>query len=749
MDTARATVRKAGKRQISLEAVPLGRFRFLAAAALIIFGAAFTFWAVNEWAVAGEADLARPCLPFAAGIGLVLCGSLLNTMWLRSAVWSAVALVGQAATLQMIDAGRRIHFQHYRTIPELLANDLLPLTLFAAQAVIVLAALSHDASKIRSWVADKIGWVRVLFILVFLVLAGAAVTPEPSIYLTSILVAGAVTIVSFLNVYLIGRSIPEGSNGKIWGRVAEFLGGSAHATDPKARLDRFVIGLSLFVMVLTGLLSYFVYQSHPHIPDETQYVFQAKYMAAGQLTVTPPAVPEAFSMYMVPYQDERWYSIFSPAYPAVLSVGVAAGVMWLVNPLLSGLCILLAYLFFQNVYSRSFARVAVILLACSPWFIFTGMSLMSHTFALACSLGAAYLLTVALKRDRWSFALGAGLLIGVASLIRPLDGLILAALLGAWALIASETIRRKLLNCTAMVVGTIATGSLVFPYNRTVTGSWMAMPLDVYYDKYFWHGVMSLGFGPNRGMGWGLDAFPGHSPLEAVINTALNIFQVNTELLGWGIGSLALAVLAIVAGKVGRKDIWAIVCIAAVTGSYSLFWYHGGPDFGARYWFVCIIPMIALTVRGLELISERLGGSTDENTFLARPVTAAAAVLCGVTLLSYLPWRASDKYYHYLEMQPGVETLARENSFGRSLVLVRGDEHPDYQSAWIYNPLNFDGDGPLYASDKNNQLRTDLLKAYSDRPVWVIDGPTITGSGYKVAGGPFRADDLLAASAIH
>ena len=128
-------------------------------------------------------------------------------------------------------------------------------------------------------------------------------------------------------------------------------------------------------------------------------------------------------------------------------------------------------------------------------------------------------------------------------------------------------------------------------------------------------------------------------------------------------------------------------------------------------------------------------------------MVAAATVLCGVTLFSYLPWRASDKYYHYLEMQPGVESLAREYSFGRSLVLVRGDEHPDYQSAWIYNPLNFEGDDPLYASDKSEQLRSELLKAYRDRTVWVIDGPTITRDGYKVAGGPFRADDLLAANA--
>jgi hypothetical protein len=35
----------------------------------------------------------------------------------------------------------------------------------------------------------------------------------------------------------------------------------------------------------------------------------------------------------------------------------------------------------------------------------------------------------------------------------------------------------------------------------------------------------------------------------------------------------------------------------------TAFWYHGGPDFGARYWFLCIIPLIALTGRGVEFMA--------------------------------------------------------------------------------------------------------------------------------------------------
>ena len=194
-------------------------------------------------------------------------------------------------------------------------------------------------------------------------------------------------------------------------------------------------------------------------------------------------------------------------------------------------------------------------------------------------------------------------------------------------------------------------------------------------------------------------------------------------------------------GRIQKKDLWAVVCIAIVIAAYSLFWYHGGPDFGARYWFITIVPLVALSVRGLETISEKLANADGLDRRFNFPLLCGAAAISFITLLSYLPWRATDKYYHYLEMQPGIEKLAKDYHFGRSLVLVRGAEHPDYQSAWIYNPVNFGGDVPLYAWDKNIDVRSQLLKAYPDRPVWLVDGPTITGNGFQVVRGPLTAVD--------
>jgi 4-amino-4-deoxy-L-arabinose transferase-like glycosyltransferase len=420
------------------------------------------------------------------------------------------------------------------------------------------------------------------------------------------------------------------------------------------------------------------------------------------------------------------------------------GVLWLVNPILSGVCVFLIYALFCDLYSRSAARIAVLLLCCSPWFIFMGMSLMSHTLTLVCALSAAVFLRKALRSGTAAYALASGLFVGILSLVRPYDGVLVAALLGAWTIVSAKTLGSRFLkHGIALALGTVITGALVFPYNKAVTGEALVSPPDAYYAKYFWPGANSIGFGPDRGFHWALDAFPGHSPTEAIVNAALNSFLLDTELFGWGTGSLILLLLFFLSRKVERKDIWALATIATIVGGYSLFWYHGGPDFGARYWFLCVIPLIALTVRGVQWLAREVADLNSSALASDPRVMLAVLVLCVGAVVCYLPWRSLDKYYHYLRMQPGITELARQNDFGKSLVLIRGDEHPDYQSAWVYNPVNFDGDVPLYAFDKSEDIEVELLNAYPDRPVWIVDGPSRTNRDYRIVAGPLTSGELL------
>jgi hypothetical protein len=95
-------------------------------------------------------------------------------------------------------------------------------------------------------------------------------------------------------------------------------------------------------------------------------------------------------------------------------------------------------------------------------------------------------------------------------------------------------------------------------------------------------------------------------------------------------------------------------------------------------------------------------------------------------------------------MRADVRQLARDAGFGRSLVLVRGARFPDYASSAIYNPIDLHADAPIYAWDASAEIRTELLNAYPDRPVWIIDGPSITRGDFRVIAGPLSHGEARA-----
>ena len=133
------------------------------------------------------------------------------------------------------------------------------------------------------------------------------------------------------------------------------------------------------------------------------------------------------------------YALTPPGWPAMLAVGMRLGAPWLVNPILGGVNVLLAYLLIWGLYNRHTARLAVLLLAVSPWFVFMAMNFMTHTFSLTCALASVVLVQHARRTGAMIWAALAGVALGVGSIIRPLDGLIMALLVGSghWAWVVS------------------------------------------------------------------------------------------------------------------------------------------------------------------------------------------------------------------------------------------------------------------------------------------------------------------------
>ncbi len=557
--------------------------------------------------------------------------------------------------------------------------------------------------------------------------------------MTELFFAAFVQAVNLGNVILIVWALPEETLASLKEKLDRFLGKALEGGQNKiSNVDHFVMLASVWVTTLAIVLSVLSYERHPHIPDEVVHLYQARYFAKGMLTMPAPPVPDAFALNLMTYEENRWYSPVPPGWPAMLTLGVKFGVPWLINPMLAGLSMVLIFIFIQEIYDLRTARMVLLLLCFSPWYVFMAMNFMAHTFCLTCAMSAAIAIAWAKKTGKAMWGWMGGCFIGMVSLIRPLEGVIVAGLLGLWA-IGLGGRRLKISGIAFLLLGTLIVGSAGLYYNNLLTGHPSRFPLMAYFDKYYGPGVNDLGFGPNRGLNWAIDPFPGHSPLDALINAILNIFSLNVELFGWSAGSLILVAIMLFSGRMRRSDYLMLTVIIAVIGVHSFYWFSGGPDFGARYWYLVIVPCIVLTVRAIRFLAEQFESVSVSGTMVMTGVLS----ICLLALLNFFSRRGIDKYHHYRGMRPDVHYLAEKYSFGRSLVLIRGNQNQDYASAATYNPVDLQAPVPIYAWDRNPETRAKVLRFFQDRQIWIINGPSITHGGYRVVGRPYSAGEML------
>ncbi|MGD2112843.1 MAG: hypothetical protein PVI50_05615 [Gammaproteobacteria bacterium] len=703
---------------------------------------ALAAWAVIDLQFRDAEQLltARACLPLAIAAACLVMAWSAGKEWRTSAAWLAVLITGQAAALQLMQPTGHVGYQHYLSPADFgTPAQLFCILLIGIQAGMVVIALAPSRGAILGWLGSNFRAWQLAVIALLASIAASAPSLELLDYTFEFLLAGGIQLLGLLTVIALVRSIPSATLTGIRQRLDSW--GLLPACDGEPEpggIDRFAMLGALWVVALSTLLSVCVYEQHPHIADEVVYLLHANYLAHGMLAMPLPPVPEAFNIDLMIYDQDRWFSAFPPGWPAMLAVGSLLGAPWLVNPLLAGLCVLLAYALSRELLSRGGARLVVLLMCLSPWFIFLAMSFMAHIFTLACVLAAA--LAIARLRARASLlpAVLAGALLGVTSLIRPLDGLAVAAVLGLWSL-GMRSWRDRFIYIPVFVMASLLVGALALPYNHHLTGDPTSFPVMAYFDKYYAPGVNALGFGADRGLDWrGLDPFPGHGLRDVILNNYLNTFAVNVELFGWVTGSLLPLLVLFLAGAAGRADYRLLLVVLVVAGLHSLYWFNGGPDYGARYWFLILLPVIALTVRGACFIGSRL---PDPQTRMTQVVTGMLALSIAGTV-AFMPWRAVDKYFHYNNMRPDIRQLAQANDFSNGLVLVSGNRFDDYMSAAVYNAPEVEKGSVIYAWDRDSATRTALLEAFGNRRIWLVDGPTVTGAGFRVAAGPLSAAEL-------
>lgn len=633
---------------------------------------------------------------------------------------------GHVLGLRLIDVKPYADFQHYYPWRLVLGQHAVAACLLLAQAIAV-AVLSWRMRRRLVMAMSGILSMRSLMVIAVLAAASLAVpTVSVSRSLGEVVLAGGLAVVATLNLVIAVLMVPEAaiSRAQAWvdDRVTLRPG-----TDRVRRWDlRLPLVVALWVTIVAAGVNYAVLERLPHIEDGVSYLFQAKYFAAGRLFLPPPPDAESFRMDLTLVAGGKWYGYAFPGWPLLLSLGVLAGVPWLVNPILGGMTILLGHGLIRRRYDRGTANASVLMLAVSPWLIFMSAEFMTHPLTAVLALLAMLAFDRASGRThewgRWArWAMTAGLATGALVLTRTVDAALLVAAIAIATLLAG---RLKRAMPAAIVAGllTAAAGGLLLVYNKALTGRATYPPHLAWADGRWGPGVDRFGFGHDVGIrAWpNLDPLPGHGLPDVVLNANKNLFMTNVELFGWPTGSLIFIWLAFGLGRWRAGDALMLALSASFALGYSAYWFSGGPDLGPRYWYPLIMPFAALTARGAHMLVERLeeqktldhAGARIGALILAASVSAAVATV---------PWRAVTKHYRYRGITGEVRALAASHRFGHALVFIRSsDTRRDYQSAFSLNPPTLDDPATIYARDAGPAHRAAVVAHFPDRPVWVI-----------------------------
>jgi hypothetical protein len=712
----------------------VGRLAFLAIGVAAIAGA---FWIPTRAVEDGGRTLGG-WIVATAGIAIVV-RRLGGPEWTTVAGLTSILIIGVMGQLGITDP---LWLQHLRISPSESGGftNLFLLFCVAVQAVCVLGFSTLNTTPLRSLLPggwrSRIRWHHwllggVLFVASAVHLTRyvdkaqfAALSYGAQLFATALLVA-----IDLLNLVLVFISVPVEAVRAVRERFARL--------DLERALPWI---LAAWVLAASLLLGFFALDFVPHIPDELSYVFQAECLARGVLWGKAPPSPESFEVYLVTVAGDRWFATTPPGWPAVLAVGAAVGAPWIVNPLLGALSIPLAHALTRRLLGRKAAHVAAFLLAVSPWLLYLSASYMTHPLSLFLMLAAWLCLAKskdaagaegggAARAGLWSLA--GGSLLGWLALVRQLDAVLVALVLALWML----GLFGKRMPWTAIAAfgaGFVAVAALILPYNAAMTGDPARFPINAYLDALWYPGANRLGFGADVGNppgGWGdLDAFPGHGLRDVLVNTNQNLYATNFELFGWCIGSFFFAALHVFFGTKSAIDRLAIFAIAVLLLGYHLYWFSGGPDFGARYWYLMIYPLVLLTVRGLETATAALQRGSAGDTAPER-MAVVVAVLTLVTLAVFLPWRAVARYKDYRGFHADYGTLALEP---RSLVFVKSARRSDFWSAFIRNSPDQTEPRPIFAEDRGDAVNAKMIAAFPDRTVYFVEGRSSTKDRTRV-----------------
>jgi hypothetical protein len=365
-----------------------------------------------------------------------------------------------------------------------------------------------------------------------------------------------------------------------------------------SRTDRAALVISLITVLVTYYVTKTYFEAIPHLEDEIAYVWQARVIADGKLTVPSPPHSASFLVPFVVDYDGQRFGKYPLGWPVLLALGIKLGIRSFINAFLAGFGVWLTYLLGKKIWSGTVGIIAAILTLSSPFFLMNSASLLSHPFGLVLSAAFALAWLDSFSGEKavpkWLPTVSAGLALGVLVMTRPLTALAVAfpfIIHGIYLLIKGNSQTRR----HVIVVGGLAMGigALTFLWQYAVTGDPLLNPYTLWwpYDKY--------GFGPGFGHTEG-----GHNLHLARINTRFSLQVGNSDLFGWG--RFSWLFLPFGALSISLRRNWQGILVGAVFPSLVIFhmaYWVGAWLLGPRYYYEGLYSLTLLSAVGIAWLA--------------------------------------------------------------------------------------------------------------------------------------------------
>jgi len=388
-------------------------------------------------------------------------------------------------------------------------------------------------------------------------------------------------------------------------------------------------GIMALTFIASVVMAYWPLEGRPHIPDDICYLFQALTFSTGRLYVDSHPLREFFNLLFM-INDGKFYSLFQPGWPVILTLGVFIKLPFIINPALAALTVYLTYLIGMRALGEEKTRLGLILILFSPMNTIIPATLLAHPICLVLTLASMLITMKMLEAEKPIYTLGLGALTGLLFTTRIWNAVILCGMLTPfllWMLFAGRV------RFHILILGLIPfllLAGLQLGYNQKLTGDAFEWPQDRYFDntepKKHCH---RPGFGMNVGC-------PNVHPRENFPNgygfgDALSVTQtrLGTYLLtvySWSF-LFFFVVIPFLTKRSGSWKYYLLAAFLALIAGYFAFYFHG---LWGRYYYEAFTLLLLLTAAGMidtrDILLDKFSGAGEMAKRAINSVIAAFVV---------------------------------------------------------------------------------------------------------------------------